>query len=446
MDPAMSVPAYPAYKDSGVAWLGEVPAHWGVDRLLDVASYNDEVLADGTPADFEIDYVEISGVSAGCKDLATTTVTFREAPSRARRVVRDGDILISTVRTYLRAIATVGEAPTNLVASTGFAVVRPRSVHAGFLGFAVQAEAFIAEVISKSVGVSYPAINGSDLVRIRIPVPPPTEQAAIAAFLDRETGKIDALVEEQRRLIALLKEKRQAVISHAVTKGLNPQAPLKPSGIDWLGEVPAHWEVKRLKHAGRLLGGSGFPHDDQGVEGEELPFFKVGDLAKAEDGRMMQRGDHSISVGTAKELRASIVPPGSVVYAKIGAALLLNRRRVVIVPCCIDNNMTAFTPREDQVTSAWSWYWLSTLDFGKVVNPGAVPSLSEGDQAELPILVPPMVEQRQIAAMLDTETGKIDALVRTAERGIALLAERRAALISAAVTGKIDVRGLVLEG
>jgi type I restriction enzyme S subunit len=204
-------------------------------------------MAESADPERVIKYVEISGVTAGQGITEVTDVAFGEAPSRARRKVRDGDVLVSTVRTYLRAIAPIKSPPENMIASTGFAVLRARDIKSEYLGYAMQAEYFISEVIARSVGVSYPAINATDLMKISIPVPSPAEQAAIAAFLDRETGKIDTLVEEQRRLIELLKEKRHAVVSHTVTKGLDPHAKMKPSGIEWLGEVPNHWQVIPLR-------------------------------------------------------------------------------------------------------------------------------------------------------------------------------------------------------
>lgn len=439
----MSLPAYPAYRDSGVAWLGRVPAGWGVALVKSVASCNDDVLPEDTTPDQIIEYVEISDVEADRGITRRSAMAFGDAPSRARRRVRPGDVLVSTVRTYLRAIATVPEDCDALVVSTGFAVFRPRRVHPGFLSYVFHSEYLISEIIARSVGVSYPAINASEIARLPIPLPPPAEQRAIAAFLDRECGKIDALVAEQERLIGLLKEKRQAVISHAVTKGLDPTAPMKESGVAWLGQVPQHWEVKRLKDVGTLVGGAGFPHDEQGREGEELPFYKVADLGRAEGGRTMGDAESTISRETASALRARIIPASSIVYAKIGAALLLNRRRITTRPCCIDNNMTAFTPALERLSTLWAWYWLSIIDFGQVANPGAVPSFSEGDQAILPIALPDLDEQRAITAFLDRECSKLDTLTAESERAIALLKERRAALISAAVTGRIDVRGLV---
>ena len=183
--------------------------------------------------DQEIEYVDIGSVSLANGIERTETMSFGDAPSRARRIPRNGDVLVSTVRTYLKAIAPVVSPPSNLVASTGFAVIRSRnSLQPDFLKYALQEEHFIQQVISRSTGVSYPAINASEIAKIPLCLPDPTEQQAIATFLDRETAKIDALIFEQKRLIELLQEKRQAVISHAVTKGLNPDAPMKDSGVE----------------------------------------------------------------------------------------------------------------------------------------------------------------------------------------------------------------------
>lgn len=215
---------------------------------------------------------------------------------------------------------------------------------------------------------------------------------------------------------------------------LTPYPNYKPSGVEWLGDVPEHWEARRLKDVGTLRGGAGFPHEEQDVEGEELPFYKVGDLKASLDGRVMGNPEHTISKETARKLRAAIIPPDSIVYAKIGAALLLNRRRVTSANCCIDNNMTAYLPEKQRIRADWALYWLSTLDFGEFMNPGAVPSFSEGYQGFLPILVPPLIDQQAIAAYLDRETGRVDRLVAKKRELIERLKEKRTALISSTVT------------
>ena len=208
----------------------------------------------------------------------------------------------------------------------------------------------------------------------------------------------------------------------------------RDSGVEWIGDVPSHWKMRRLKDVGRLVAGAGFPVALQGVEGEELPFFKVADLESASKGKWMIRGDHSVSRETATDIRARVIPAGSVVYAKIGAALLLNRRRVTTVPCCIDNNMSAFVPFPDVVTTEWALSTLSLVDFRRYVNPGAVPSLSEGDQSVLPVPLPPVDEQCAITALLDGETERIDGLVKKKRLLIERLEEYRTALITRTVT------------
>ena len=203
----------------GTGGMTEValPQDWSSKRLKHIATYNDEVLAESTDEEKEIDYVEISGVSLsdGIEEIERTS--FGRAPSRARRKVRSGDILISTVRTYLRAIARVDEASPDLVASTGFCVVRPNEeVDSGFLGWVAKSEAFVAEVVARSVGVSYPAINASDLVTICVPLAPLGTQRRIAGFLDERTAEIDGLIERIRDSVARLEEYRSAQITAAV--------------------------------------------------------------------------------------------------------------------------------------------------------------------------------------------------------------------------------------
>lgn len=206
----------------------------------------------------------------------------------------------------------------------------------------------------------------------------------------------------------------------------------------WIGDLPNSWNVRRLKEVGRLFGGSGFPHEYQNVQGEELYFYKVGDLSLSENGKTLLASSHTISKETARVLRATIVPKSAIVYAKIGAALLLNRRRMTTAACCIDNNMTAYVTEAEEVIPEWAFYWLSTIDFGEHVNPGAVPSFSEGYQSVLPIPVPPVEEQKVIGRFLDFKTAQIDALIAKKKSLLDKLAEKRTALISHAITKGLD--------
>lgn len=204
-------------KPSGVEWLADVPEHWEVERLKYQVSINNESYPETMDPDFEIVYVDISSVDSVRGIIKKEPMTFENAPSRARRIVRDGDTIISTVRTYLRAIAPVVKPEDNLTVSTGFAVVRPRIIDKNYLSKMLTAPYFIEDIVSRSVGVSYPAINASDIGLIHVPLPPITEQQAIAEFLDRETGKIDALITKVEAAIEKLKEYRTALICAAVT-------------------------------------------------------------------------------------------------------------------------------------------------------------------------------------------------------------------------------------
>ena len=281
----MKYQCYAEYKDSGVEWLGEIPSHWDSKPLKYLCTYNDEVLTEATSSDTEIQYIDIGSVSATEGISHIETMLFKDAPSRARRIVKDGDVIVSTVRTYLEAIAPIDNPPENLIVSTGFAVIRPnKNLYKGYAAYCLRAKGFIKEVVARSVGVSYPAINSSDLVNIAVPSIAYSEQTKIANFLDHETAKIDSLIEKQQQLIELLKEKRQAVISHAVTKGLNPNVSMKDSGVEWLGQVPEHWIVKSYRHASRIYRGKfgHRPRNDPAFYDGEYPFIQTGDVARAD--------------------------------------------------------------------------------------------------------------------------------------------------------------------
>jgi type I restriction enzyme S subunit len=443
----MSFPRYERYKDSGVEWLGEVPEHWRVQSVKTVATCNDDVLEETTAIDYEISYVEISGVDASKGITEISPIAFGNAPSRARRRVKNGDILVSTVRTYLRAIAPVNNPPANMIASTGFAVIRPSDIESHFLGFIFQAEYLIAEIISHSVGVSYPAINSSELMRLKIPIPQQEEQSTIATFLSRETTKIDELIAEQQQLIELLKEKRQAVISHAVTKGLNPVAPMKDSGVEWLGEVPAHWKIKRLGFICQKIGSGKTPL------GGSTTYFDSGVLfirsQNVYDEGLRINDVVYISEQTDSEMRSSRVLPGDILLNITGASL--GRTCLVpdnFVPANVNQHVCIIRLAEIKlrnfIAMVMKSYFIK-IQIDTSQNGAAREGLNFEQISKLLFGLPPSEEQAQIVAFIDRETAKIDELIAEAQRAITLLQERRTALISAAVTGKIDVRGLVSD-
>jgi type I restriction enzyme S subunit len=430
---------YPAYKDSGVEWLEEIPRDWKVQRADAFLRY-DKV---------QIEPSEISAQLVFHYSIPSVQETgdgLLESPSNiasAKLLVVGERLLVSKLNPRKGVVLLASEHDVPTLCSTEFVPFEVRGTSARWAMYLFLAESTRQRLsaVVRSATRSHQRAEVSEIAKLWHAVPPFSEQRAIAAFLDRETERIDALVAKKERLISLLQEKRAALITRAVTKGLDPTVPVKDSGVEWIGEIPAHWSALALKRIGELQAGAGFPDDEQGVLDEELPFFKVGDMGEAGNEREMQVPQHTVSRETARRLRAFVFPARTIVFAKVGAALLLNRRRLLARPSCIDNNMMGFMA--DDCDPTWALYWLSGLDMGELANPGAVPSVNEGQIRDTPAAVPPLAEQRAIAAFLRRETARIDCLVAKIREAIDRLNELRTALISAAVTGKIDVRGEV---
>ena len=444
----MSLHSYPEYVDSPIHWLHKQPITWAAKPVKVIASINDETLTEAVDSERTIEYVDIGSVSLSKGIEKTETLLFGESPSRARRVPREGDVLVSTVRTYLKAIAPVTNQPSNLVASTGFAVVRPRpEIEPSYLKYALQEEHFIQEVISRSTGVSYPAINACDIGRVLVSVPGKDEQQVIATFLDRETAKIDALIAEQKRLIELLQEKRQAVISHAVTKGLNPNAPMKDSGVEWLGDVPEHWGVRRLRHIGTLQNGLNISGE---AFGEGDPFISYGDVYKNPNVPQKPAG---LVRSTPEDKQKYGLERGDVLFTRTSETV----DDIGVASTCLEQIphstfagfLIRLRPLKGVLEPRYSTHLFRNqgvkTHFAGTMNMVTRASLSQGELGNLAICLPSLDEQLKIASAIEEMAGQSDQLISSAWKLVALLQERRSALISAAVTGQIDVRGLTEE-
>jgi type I restriction enzyme S subunit len=425
-----------------VEWLGEIPVHWEVKRIKDVTHINTDVLRDDTDADYTIQYIDIGNVSLQGVMAEPESLRFENAPSRARRRVNSGDTIISTVRTYLQAIAYFENPAPNLVVSTGFAVLRPgNGIHPKFLYYLVRCPYFIDTVMVNSVGVSYPAINPSMLSCLPVWIPPLPEQRAIAAYLDRETASIDTLIDRKQRLISLLQEKRTTLISHAVTRGLDPFAPLKPSGVEWLAEIPAHWEIRRIKMVSSLItsGSRGWAayYSEEGAI-----FLRIGNLTRTSIALDLTDIQH-VSPPVGAEGARTRVRSGDVltsITAYIGSVAVV---KMDIGTAYVNQHIALIRPRTNVILPEWLGYCLlsrvGSAQFGQLLYGGTKDGLGLDDVANLLILLPPMLEQCAIVQHIEEETAKIDTLIAKVRRHIAKLQEYRTALISAAVTGKIDV-------
>lgn len=253
----MTIAKYKNYKDSGIEWLGNIPEHWKLKRVKDIVDMNGSSLPNDTNPDFTFKYIDIGNVSQQGVNEDPELISFQEAPSRARRIVKKHDVIISTVRTYLKAIAFFKSDPIEVIVSTGFAVLSPKyNVHAKFIAYSTQAETFLDVVSINSKGVSYPSIKASQLNEISLPFPPKKEQTQIAQYLDRKTTAIDQKIELLSQKITHYKDYRKTLINDVVTgkKVIEngklvalPAAQMKESGIEWIGRIPQNWEVRRLK-------------------------------------------------------------------------------------------------------------------------------------------------------------------------------------------------------
>ena len=403
-------------------------------RLKYAATINDEALAETTDPDFELLYVDIGNVDSYGYIHDIVSYKFEDSPSRARRKVKNGDVIISTVRTYLQAIAPIENPPDNLVVSTGFAVVRPRAEYLDqrFCKYALRESRFLWEVEGRSVGVSYPAINASELANIPVALPPLETQRRIADYLDRETARIDALVAEKEKMLALLEEKRTALISRAVTRGLDPNAPLKASGLDWLGDIPAHWETSKFSWMVYIAEGQ--------VDPENARYLNYALIApnhiESGTGKLLLRE-------TAEEQGAIsgkyLCRPGEVIYSKIRPAL---RKACLAEEECLcsadmyplrpygmlDPEFLLYLLLSDQF-STWA-----VLESQRV----AMPKINRETLNELRIPVPPISEQRDISVFLQSNMRLIDRQRKAILESVSLLRERRATLLTVAVTGQLD--------
>ena len=438
----MSYPAYPDYAAARWPEVGQIPTGWEARRLKFAATCNDEALPETTDPDFEMAYVDISSVSLVNGITNVENQTFEKAPSRARRMVRHGDTIISTVRTYLKAIAPVESPPENMIVSTGFAVIRPLEViDSGFLGYALQSTAFIDAVVAHSTGVGYPAINPTTLVGLPGSYPEDKkEQQHIAAFLDWKTGQIDALIAKKQALMDKLKEKRLAVITQTVTKGLNPTAPLRDSGVTWLGLVPEQWEIKPVKFLTRIVRGqfSHRPRNDPAFYNGEYPFIQTGDIARA--GKYVTTYSQTLN---ERGLSVSRQFPSGTLVMTIAANI--GDMAIIQFPACFPDSIVGFIPEPDIDLNFLYYMFVAMkqrLMMTAVLNTQL--NLNIDRIASIEAIAPPAKEQKAIVEYLDKTEARIQLLMAKAESAIAHLTEYRTALITAATTGQIDVRQVII--
>ena len=444
----MSFPRYPAYKPSGVEWLGEVPEHWEVKPLKRVAEVQTglakgkEVEPEGS---VEVPFLRVANVQDNFLDLENVHMITIQESSLSRYLLRPGDVLMNEGGDFDKlGRGCIWDGAINpCIHQNHVFAVRPHSIRPSWLNAYASSKQANSYFISRSKqSTNLASISSSNLMDLLVPIAPNSETEEILSFLDRETAKIDALIAEQQRLIELLQEKRQAVISHAVTKGLNPNAPMKDSGVEWLGEVPEHWTVCGVGYRyevrlGKML-------DEKRVTGQHLgPYLRNTDVQwesiNTEDLPEMD-------FDPSEHERYSLIEGDLLVCegGEVGRSAIWQSSLAV---CFYQKALHRLRPLNASQDSPRFQLYIMRMACSKGVfeassGKATINHLPAEAFRRYRFAYPPVSEQQKISEHLSTACGEIRRLQQEASSLVLTLQERRSALISVAVTGQIDVRGL----
>lgn len=425
--------AYPEYKDSGVEWLGAIPEDWSVTKLKYIA---DLLTAKSTNSDDL--FVGLENISSGDGKYISKEENIADGASVS---FEKNDVLFGKLRPYL---AKSWLATFSGVCSSEFLVLRTAKLHPKYLNYFSLTNEFIDQVNSSTYGSKMPRASWEFIGLLPVPTCSYSLSEKVARFLDHETAKIDNLIEKQQQLIELLKEKRQAVISHAVTKGLNPDVPMKYSGVEWLGEVPAHWELVPLKYLCNFSGGGTPTKDNLSYwQGGTVPWVSPKDMKSF----WISETQDYVTPKAVSESSTNYVEEGSLLMVVRPGILQRNIPVAInIVKVTMNQDMKALRFNE-RMKAHYAAYFINgnvnslLLEWTK--EGATVESIEHEYLANGLIPVPPIDEQHWIIKSISDQMIRFELLEEKALTGIRLLQERRTALISAAVTGKIDVRDWV---
>ena len=442
---------YPAYKPTGVEWLGDVPGHWGVLRLRTVADMRVSNVDKHTNDD-ELPVRLCNYVDVYYNDRITQAIPFMAATASPDEVERfrlqRGDVLItkdSETWDDIAVPALVVDAADDLLCGYHLAILRPKeSLLGSYLARALQSNAVAYQFHVEAKGVTRFGLTHTGIQSAQIPLPPLPEQAAIVRYLDHADRRIRRYIDGKERLIALLEEEKQAIINQAVTRGLDPNVPLKPSGVEWLGDVPAHWELRRLGASIAKAVTGIWGDDPDGID--DLPCVRVADFDRAK--HRVRLHDPTMRAVTPTERIRRVLKRGDLLFEKSGGG---DRQPVGVVvlydhdlEAVCSNFISKLTPSDGHDPEFLTYLHSDLYAVG--VNNAAIKQTT-GIQnidaaaylAEL-VAFPPLSEQVQIVAYLSTAVGNVDTAIAAARRQIELLREYRTRLISDVVTGKLDVR------
>ncbi len=432
---------YPAYRDSGVEWIGQVPEHWESKRLRHIASFTnsnvDKKSYDGQEAVSLCNYTDVY-----YNDFITADMPFMQATASATEIkqfsLKKGDVIItkdSEDPSDIGIPSLVAEDVPGVICGYHLTMIRTacadtsRLLHRVLQSHPTQAHFFV-----EAPGITRYGLGQDAIGDVRVCLPPRQDRGFVADSIDRETARIDALIAKKTRFIELLKEKRQALITHAVTKGLNPKAKMKASGVEWIGEVPEHWVAIKFNHVARVTEGL--------VDPKAHPYREMVLIAPnhIESGTGKILGLETAVFQNAESGKYTC-KKGAVIYSKIRPALA----KVAIAPCdCLCSADMYPMDCTDRTYPEWLFYLMLSPPFTSWAilesDRVAMPKINRESLADLRVFLPPMDEQLAAVAWLKAQVEKLEIVSLKTQHSIDLLKERRAAFITAAVTGQIDLR------
>lgn len=425
---------YSAYKDSDIEWVGEIPDRWSTKPLFALFKER-QVRNEGNT---EANVLSLSYGRIIRRDVESNFGLLPES-FETYNIVEPLDIVLrlTDLQNDKRSLRCGLVQEKGIITSAYLTLERKAEIDPKYMYYLLHNYDIWKVFYSMGGGVRQ-AIKFDDLKRLPILLPSLEEQKTIASYLDRKTAQINDLIDKKERMIELIKEERKTILNHAVTKGLDSKVEMKDSGIEWLGKIPKHWKIGKIRFSFFITSGNGFPDDLQGKNEGEYPFYKVSDINLP--GTTVREANNYVSQEDVLVRRWKVIPKGSILLAKIGAALARNHRKLSLADCLIDNNMMAVTPSNTDGHLKYHFYLMSVIQMEWFVNPGAVPSVDMNRFLSFFIPDIQLNEQKVIADYLDQKLAQIDSHIIVEKNSIELLKEYRTSLISEVVTGKIDVR------
>ena len=420
-------------KDSGVEWIGEIPEEWKVERTKYFYSTHKNIAGSESSA-YERLALTMKGV---VKRSKIDNTGLQPDNFDTYQILYEGELVFKLIDLQNISTSRVGLSPYTGLVSPAYIILKPHKNVVPEFGQYYFLSMWHREIFNHlgDDGVRS-SLNSHDLLGVPYPILCCYEQHRIADYLDAKCAEIDKVVEKTRGTIEEYKKLKQSIITETVTKGLNPDAEMKDSGIPWIGKIPVDWKIRKVKLCYSIISGSGFADSLQGKESGELPVCKASDISNA--GHNLNSAANYLSRAEASVNGFSIIPIGSVLFPKIGEAMRKNSRTISRVPCCLDNNCQAAVPQN--IDTEYGYYVLFSVDMTWFDNNGTVPCINNSKFKNAFLPIPPPLEQHRIADYLDAKCAEIDNIIEKKEQLIEELGSYKKSLIYEYVTGKKEVQ------